>query len=86
MWQLLTRTLADNKFNLRMFGAALCMLGVSIAALALPLAAVAADSPRRPNIVVILGDDLGYADMGSFGSEIRTPNLDSIFFIVLGFT
>jgi arylsulfatase A-like enzyme len=47
-------------------------------ALAAPLMALAADAPRRPNIVVILGDDMGFADMGSFGSEIRTPNLDSL--------
>jgi arylsulfatase len=33
---------------------------------------------KRPNIVIILGDDLGFADMGSFGSEIKTPNLDSL--------
>ena len=38
----------------------------------------AADPPRRPNIVIILGDDMGFADMGSFGSEIKTPNLDSL--------
>jgi len=40
--------------------------------------APAADEPRRPNIVIILGDDLGFADMGAFGSEIKTPNLDSL--------
>ncbi len=33
---------------------------------------------KRPNIVIILADDMGYSDMGSFGSEIKTPNLDSL--------
>ena len=53
-------------------------LGFAVAALAASALAFAADAPRRPNIVVILGDDMGFSDMGSFGSEIRTPNLDSL--------
>jgi len=33
---------------------------------------------KRPNIVIILGDDLGFSDMGAFGGEIKTPHLDSL--------
>ncbi|UCD00001.1 MAG: arylsulfatase [Phycisphaerales bacterium] len=33
---------------------------------------------KRPNIVVIIPDDLGWADIGYHGSDIRTPNLDSL--------
>ncbi len=41
--------------------------------------AKAADSPaKKPNILLILADDLGYSDLGCYGSEIATPNLDSI--------
>lgn len=33
---------------------------------------------KRPNIIVILADDMGYADLGCWGSEIATPNIDKL--------
>jgi len=33
---------------------------------------------KRPNIVIILADDMGYSDMGMFGSEIKTPHMDAL--------
>ena len=34
--------------------------------------------PKRPNILVVLADDMGFGDIGAFGSEIETPNIDSL--------
>ncbi len=75
--QHLTLAIVRKPGNLSRLLGMLCIVGM-VAALAAPAIASAADAPRRPNIIVILGDDLGFADMGSFGSEIKTPNLDSL--------
>lgn len=33
---------------------------------------------KRPNILLIMSDDVGFSDLGCYGSEIQTPNLDSL--------
>ena len=58
--------------NRRTFLGSMGALGLSA------LGAGAADAPggERPNIIVILADDMGFSDIGCFGGEIETPNLD----------
>jgi arylsulfatase len=40
--------------------------------------AIAQEAPARPNFLVIVADDLGFSDLGAFGGEISTPNLDAL--------
>lgn len=42
------------------------------------LASLGAAESSRPNIILILCDDLGFSDIGCYGSEIATPNLDRL--------
>lgn len=49
--------------------ATLCMLLLS---------ALVQSAPQRPNILLVIADDLGYTDIGAFGGEIDTPVLDSL--------
>ncbi|QGJ69829.1 Choline-sulfatase [Planctomycetales bacterium 10988] len=65
-----------------------CRLGCYVAMLAglvwaMPATPIFAQEAKetksqKPNILVILADDLGYSDLGCFGGEIKTPNLDRL--------
>ncbi len=56
-----------------------CTLAVAVL---LSISAVASppggQSQERPNVVVIMTDDLGFSDIGCYGAEIETPNLDAL--------
>ena len=57
-------------------------LGMGAVAAGLPgcrtTSQVSAGTARRPNILLIMSDDMGFSDLGCYGSEIHTPNLDNL--------
>lgn len=64
----------DRRTFLQLMGAA----AASAPGQAMATGTEPASSKARPNIVVILADDMGFSDLGCYGSEIRTPNLDGL--------
>jgi arylsulfatase A-like enzyme len=63
----------------------LCSAALRVVALLLAATVAACSTPppvataaAKPNILLILADDLGYADLGAYGGEIATPNVDRL--------
>ena len=55
------------------------LLSAAIVVGGLAIVELHGQAPRKPNIVIILADDLGYGDIGAFGApNIRTPRLDAM--------
>jgi arylsulfatase A-like enzyme len=64
-------------------GSRAVLLGIAITAAVLPAGAQPTNrpalAPRRPSILFILADDLGYGDLGCYGqTKIKTPNIDNL--------
>lgn len=58
--------------------ASLGLLMATVPSVAIAKAPAKLAAGQRPNILMIVLDDVGFSDLGAFGSEIRTPNIDAI--------
>jgi arylsulfatase len=75
---MLARLRVDGTSGEQMKKPSLTLIASLVAALFAVTAPVQAQQAKRPNIVMIVADDMGFADLGSYGSEIHTPNIDAL--------
>ncbi len=63
---------------MRHLAALLIAIPVALGVAPQPIWATERAAERRPNFLLVVADDLGWTDLGAFGSEIETPNLDAL--------
>lgn len=63
------------QYGLR-FMAVQLILGLALASIT--IGSMANETPKRPNVLLVVADDLGFTDLGAFGGEINTPNIDDL--------
>ena len=68
----------SDRMSFRVFIVALCWMGLVQSGRAADNASSEQASVSKPNVVFILADDLGFSDLGCYGGEIATPNLDTL--------
>ena len=56
----------------------ICLLFISLLLLGGSIVSQTSNQEKQPNILLLVADDLAYADLGCYGGDIETPNLDRI--------
>ena len=73
-----TEKLKDGRKKLTPWGKVGLPITIVFLILAPVTLTVVAQTNARPNVVIILVDDMGWSDIGCYGGEIPTPNLDAL--------
>src|ERR1700722_14719980 len=68
----------SNRRDFLKMGAGATAANVLATAVSASAAHMPSSHAPRPNIILILADDMGFSDIGCFGSEIHTPHLDDL--------
>jgi len=76
--------IADLTFYQKLYGRSMIILAAIT--LLQSCQVKAPEAPTPPNIVLFMADDIGFSDIGSYGSEIETPNLDQLAYDGMRFT